>query len=298
MEVTVAPAPPCPAATVAAPRGDGVDPDLLDRLWAPASPRPTVDAGLAGGLRAWLEDGVAARLPTRGAPGAPALPAAAPSAGPRMRPGTPRGMRPADLRSWLTRLLFRMVVTDGAPGRPFEEALRAVSVTERGPELLDAVRLLRSADRAALRASVRDRAATMAAQWRPVPAAWLPRTGERLRVPLGGGAVTLTASADLVLGRPSDGCASVCLVRVLDEPDGDRRRADTAGDGGDDDDDGLGRAGRACRALALAETLRSGAAPWRVAAYEPGAGRLHCQDVDTELLVAAVHDALRALEPR
>ncbi len=185
-----------------------------------------------------------------------------------------------------------MVVTDGAPGRPFEEVLCATSVTERGPELLDAVRLLRSRDRAALRASVRERAVTMAAHWRPVPAEWLPRTGERLRVPLGGGAVTLTASADLVLGRPSERRASVCLLRVLDEPDGVGHGAGDAGGAG------LGRAVRVCRSLALAETLRSGAAPWRVAAYEPGDGRLHCEDVDTELLVAAVHDALGALEPR
>jgi hypothetical protein len=108
----------------------------------------------------------------------------------------------------------------------------------------------------------------------------LPRTAERIEVPLGGGAVVLRATADLVLGRPSDGTASVCLVRLED-----RRRDQT----------GSLQAKRARRALALAETLRSGAPPWRVASYDPDEGRLSCDDVDEAMLAQAAREALHTL---
>jgi hypothetical protein len=142
------------------------------------------------------------------------------------------------------------------------------------------VRRLHPRERAALRAAVRTSASRMAAQWPTAPPAWLPRTGERLRVPLAGGAVVLSSTADLVLGRPSAGVASVCLVRVH-VPRGGWASGDTDG--------------RALRALALAETLRSGARPWRVGSYDPSTGRLRYEDADEALLVAAVDDVLRAL---
>ena len=264
-------------------------PDLLARLVSPAPPRPPVDHGLAGGLRAWLEDGIAgvgrpdhrgARVGRTGRPERPAV----------VRDGTlVRGValaRPGsfglrDLRARLTRAIFRLVVVQGPLRHPFEDALCAISVTEEGPDLLDAIGRLPARDRADLRVFARARAAAISSQWRPVPAAWLPRTAERLEVPLGGGAVVLRATADLVLGRPSDGRASVCLVRL-----DDLRREQT----GDD------RPERARRVLALSETLRSGAPPWRVASYDPGARRLDCDEVTEALLTDAVRDALDALD--
>ena len=255
--------------------------DLLDCLRSTSTPRPVVDECLAGGLRAWLEDSACA-----GGSGAGG------SAGGR-RPVVVRdGMLVPRMRAWrsrigvlelqacLTRATFRLTVTDGPPRHPFEDALCAISVTDRGPVVIDAIRRLPTRDRAMLRATLRAHAAAMAAQWRPVPHAWLPRVGERMRVPLAGGAVVITSTADLVLGRPSAGTASVCAVRVHD------------GQGGRAGDDPVGRT---LRALALAETLRSGAHPLRVASYDPSTARLRCEDAGEGLLVEGVRDVLRAL---
>lgn len=255
-----------------------------------------MDRGLAGGLRAWLEDGVAGTGGALsggvgfGACGSGAeLGAFRPGAPVVVRDGavligTASGRRRAagvpELRTWLERTVFRLVVTGAHLRHPFEDALGAISVTERGPEVLEAVGRLRSRQRAELRTFVRTRASTIAAQWAAVPPAWLPRTSERLRVPLAGGAAILSSHADLVLGRPSDGNASVCLVQLRD----DRSRGD-----------GASPASRARRAVALVETLRSGAPPWRVATYDAGAAQLVAEEVDERLLAGAVRDVLVAL---
>ncbi len=267
-------------------------PDLLARLVSPALPRPTIDHGLAGGLRAWLDDGIAGvgragtpERPVVGRAGTPERPVVVRD-GTLVRSATlarPSALGLRELRACLTRMVFRLTLVQGALRHPleFEDALCAISVTEHGPELLDAVGRLHPRERASLGAFTRARASVISAQWRPVPAAWLPRTGERLRAPLGGGAVVVHATADLVLGKPSEGAASVCLVRLHDEHRGPL---------------GTARAQHARRALALAETLRSGAPPWRVATYDPGARHLDCDEVTEELLADAVRDVLEALE--
>ncbi|MGH8988055.1 MAG: hypothetical protein ACRDXC_05590 [Acidimicrobiales bacterium] len=234
-----------------------------------------MDWSLAGGLRAWLEDGVV------GAATAEVGAIVVRDGALTPRPPAARRIGLRELQACLSRVTFRLTVSDGPQRHPFEDALCATSVTERGPLLLDAVRHLTKHQRAALRATLRAVAATTADCWLPVPRAWLPRTGERLRVPLAGGAVVLSSTADLVLGLPSDGTASVCAVRVHDERDGLA---------------GAGSVVRPLRALALAETLRSGARPWRVASFDVGTGQLLCEDADEALLVAAVGDVLRAIK--
>lgn len=224
-----------------------------------------MDAALAGGLRAWLED-AAVLGTTCSASDAGRRAAAASFAG---RPSGRRLELP-DLVACITRTLFRLTVTDGAPPHPFEDALSAIAVTARGEEVLDVVQRLRRRTRAALRTIARARGAAIASDWRRVPPAWLPRTGERLRVPLAGGDVILYSTADLVLGRPSHAKPSVCLVQVQ------------VGEAHDD--------GRARRLLALAETLRSGAPPTRVATYLPSNRELICDDVTEALLVAAASE--------
>ena len=310
MHVTVTPVISRQVTTAAGGCAGAEEADLLDCLRSTSTPRPVVDEWLAGGLRAWLEDwaggfgaggssaggsgagGSGAGGSSAGGSGAGGFGAGGFGAGGRkpvvVRDGMPVPRVPAwrcrigllELQACLTRATFRLTVTDGPPRHPFEDALCAISVTDRGPAVVDAVRRLPKRDRAALRTTLRVYAAAMAAQWRPVPHAWLPRAGERLRVPLAGGAVVLTSTADLVLGRPSAGTASVCVVRVHDGQG--RRAVDEA-------------ASRALRALALAETLRSGARPWRVASYDPSTARLLCEDAGERLLVEAVRDVLRAL---
>lgn len=282
MAMAPAPVPPCPVPTATRGCAGAEEGDLLDRLRSPSTPRPVVDEWLAGGLRAWLEDGAHICGSGVGGSGGRRRPVVVRDGMPVPRvPAWRRRIGLTELRLCLTRVTFRLTVADGPPRHPFEDALCAISVTDRGPAVLEAIRRLPKHDRAELRAALRAHAAAMAAQWRPVPHSWLPRTGERLRFPLAGGAVVLSSTADLVLGRPSAGTASVCIVRVHD---GQVGRA-----GGD-------AAGRALRALALAETLRSGARPWRVASYDPGTAQLRCEDAGEGLLVEGVRDVLRALQ--
>lgn len=271
--------------------GRGAAADLLGRLRAPTSARPPVDPGLAGGLRAWLEDGAcpaaAGTVTVRPGPDGsltltaeklPGDPLGAPGAvrlrGDARGPGGPTGAR--DLRTELLRRVFRISVTTGPPRAAFEDALAALSVDEDGGPVLQAVQELSRHRRARLREAVRHAAATVTAQWGPVPAAWLPRTGERLVAPLAGGRVVLRSDADLAMGGPSAGRASVCAVRAH---------------GGAATDDGPSR-----RLLALLETLRGGAAPFRVASYDLDRGRLTVDDVTDAHLCSAVRDVLAVLD--
>ena len=85
-----------------------------------------------------------------------------------------------------------------------------------------------------------------------------------IAVDLCGGRIRASSEVDLVLGAPAATVASRCLVDVVATPIGDHH-ADQLG------------------ALALIETLRTGAAPLRVAALSTATG---------EHLVLAVDDAL------
>lgn len=249
--------------------------DFLVHLRAAAAGRPPVDAGLAGGLRAWLEDAAVAVA------GLGREQRITPDAVSGARPGRGLGGRDAEgsrtTRRLLARTVFRLVLA-GCPLRhPLEDALCALSVTGAADAVLAAMQAMARRERAALRAAVESDATTIASQWRRPPAAWLARPAERLTVPLAAGAVALEASVDLALGTPSRGVASVCLVDV---------RA------------GQSPAPDACerRFLALVETLRSGAPPYRVATYDAATGSLVVDDVDEALLVTAVHDVLGMLD--
>jgi hypothetical protein len=281
--------------------GHGEDGSLLARLRSPLGRRPAVDPGLAGGLRAWLEDAAASpdrpagavtiRLDGRGgltsAPAAASFPAAPSPA--RGTPGAPtispvppahRGDLDAGrVHAAIVGALFRIVVTTEPPRLAFDDAMTALAADDRGAAVAEAVRRLPGTARASLRDAVRLEAATIASQWRVPPSGWLPRTAEHIAVPLSGGRAVLRGTADLMMGAPSDGRASVCALRLQIGPSAD--------------DGARGR-----RFLALLETLRSGAAPFRVASYEPAHGRLTADDVTDELLRAAVADVLEVLGKR
>ena len=249
--------------------------DVVARLRAPVDTRPPVDRGLAGGLRAWLEDGVATVGPLRagtlvvhrGHLGAFST-----------RPRTHgAALPPSAVVDVIVRTAFRQLVSLGAWTDPFDDALCALRAQHRGDEILEAVGRMGRRERAALRHEVRAQACGMARDWRPLPHAWLPRTADRITVPLGAAQVVLAAIADLALGTPSAGSASVCLVGVR-----------AAGPGPTD--------ARARRFLALLETLRSGAPPFRVATYYPAVGHLDVDDITDELLAGAVVEAIDAIQ--
>ena len=269
------------APTAAARPGSPAGVDLLTRLRAPGRPRPAVDAGLAGGLRAWLEDAAAPwvqRAPHDRALHDRALhvtgAAAANITGSVGVDGDLDAARDA-----VARALFCLVVLGYEVRHPLDDALAVLSVDEQDAAGADRLRHVRPARRAILRRDAALFAGAIAEQWCPPPPAWLPRIGEQLRVPLAGGRVVLAASADLALGGPAAKTASVCMVQV-------RAAGPSQGDQ------------RVRRFLALAETLRSGAPPLRVATYCAATGDLCCDDVTDDLLALAVDDVATALGAR
>jgi len=260
------------------PAGD----ELLRRLRGHGTPRPAVDPGLAGGLRDWLEDGLAAA--GAGDPGSAASPgvrvtketltaALLCEAHLVARRSTPRGVTVELARGGLVDALFQQWVTVGRIDDPFAEALGALTVGGDEDGIAAFVEGLPEAERRALADEIAAHAAGIAARW-PVPSpTWLPRTQERVVVPLVGGRVVLGGVVDLALGAPAGATASVCVVEVKSG----RRRLEHRAD---------------LHFYALLETLRSGAPPFRVATYYTRSGELDVEPVTDDVLIGAVQRVL------
>lgn len=247
--------------------GRGAPADLLERLRGDAARRLRVDPGLAGGLREWLEDGVADAI-AGSAPSDLAVVVdrwalAADGHGPRVPEVTVPLARGA-----MVAALFRQHVTTGQIGDPVADALAALGVDERSGPIVEYLQGLAPGARAALHREVAAHAQLLASSWPPVAPGWLPRTADRLSIPLAGGRVVLTGVVDLVLGAAPGDRASVCLVDVRSE-----RRAEH-------------RADRHFHGLL--ETVRAGAPPFRLATYYTATGEVDVDDVDDELLFDAV----------
>jgi len=255
---------------------------LLGRLRGDGHRRPEVDPGLAGGLREWLEDELAGAIA--------ALPAHLPplritkadlvqvtmceaSAAARRAPAPTLTVEL--VRGVLVDMVFRQWVTTGQLGDPVRDALAGIQASGDPDGVASFVAALSATERRQLGAEVKAHAAVVAATWPPLSPAWLPRTQERLLVPLGGGRVVLSGVADLVLGAPAAERATVGIVEVKS---GERRvehRADL-------------------HFVALLETVRSGAPPFRVATYYTQTGELDVESVTEELLIGALQRVLAA----
>lgn len=249
---------------------------MLAALRGEPAGRPQVDPALAGGLREWLEDELA--------PLAAGLPASAPpivlgrrvAAGAPVRqgPGAEPGVQLTQVQSALARTLFRQLVTTGRIGHPLEDALAGLAATGRRDTVATFLSALSVAERSRLRRELSDRAAGMARHWPTLAPTWLPRTGEHLTIPFAGGRITMSGTIDLLIGTPSQGQASVCLVELATTA----LRSDQR----------LG-----VRFLALLETLRSGAAPARTAVFDPVTGEVAAEEVTEEALCATVESVVR-----
>ena len=253
---------------------------LVARLRGEGAARPEVDPGLAGGLRDWLEDGLAEAVAALDAGQGPlrvtkealnqVLVCEAHLAARRV---APRVISAELVRGAMVDALFRQWVTTGIVTDPWADALAALEAGGDGDEVAGFLAGLDPARREALAAEVVEQATRIVESW-PVPAAsWMARTQERLLVPLAGGRVLLSGVVDLALGAPSSGRASVCVVEVKSG----RRRVEHRGD---------------LHLYALMETLRSGAPPFRVATYYTGSGELDVEPVGREVLVGALHRVL------
>ena len=106
----------------------------------------------------------------------------------------------------------------------------------------------------------------------------MPRTDDRVAIPLAGGRVVLHGMFDLLVGLPQPGTASLCALG----PVHGRTR---------------GRGRRSLHYLALLETLRSGTPPFRLALLESATGRYGVEDVREEHLRAIASHICRLADP-
>jgi hypothetical protein len=264
------------------PEGD----DLFGRLRGQGAVRPVVDPGLAGGLRDWLEDGLAEAASDGTGP----LPGGGGEGPVRVtkesltrvllceahlvaRRAAPRAVSVELARGSLVDALFRKWVTTGRLDDPWSDALGAVRVGGDGDDIAGFVDALDREHSEALAEEIAAHAAGIVARW-PVPSpSWFPRTQERVVVPLVGGRVLLSGVVDLAFGGPAGERASVCVVEIKSG----RRRLDHRGD---------------LHFYAFLETLRSGAPPFRIATYYTRTGELDVEPVTDDILVGALERVL------
>jgi hypothetical protein len=172
--------------------------------------------------------------------------------------------------------LFRQVVTTGHIEDPMRDGIDALRVDPRRSEVVDFVHGLVGRDLAEFRDELETQAAILLSRWPRLSPAWLPRTQERIAIPLAGGDVVLVGVVDLIVGAPSTGRASVGLIEVKSG----RARIEDRED---------------LRFYGLLETLRSGAAPVRLATFYTRTGQVDAEDVDDQLLTSVVQRVLATI---
>jgi len=243
--------------------------DLLGALRGTPALRPSVDRGLAGGLRAWLEDGLFER---RGPVGS-AVVRVTPSL---LRAAPATAALTARLRGVLLVQLLRLLVAGYRSEAPFEDASVALGASGRDDELVTVLYELDADERSRLVAEVGAHYAVLVATLPSLPARWSPRCGVRSAISLAGGTVVLSGEVDLALGAAGGSRACVCLVDLTTSALGSSTETTLA-------------------YLALLETLRTGEQPFRVAAMSTADATTLVRDVTPELLSDAVNLVLDAI---
>jgi len=172
--------------------------------------------------------------------------------------------------SRLVHALFRRLVVDGGIDDPLGDALdacRAEGPGAAGSATVAAVEAMDEPARAALDAVVATHAAHLADLVPRLSPAWMPRTDDRVAIPLAGGRIVLHGVFDLLVGLPRAEAASLCALGLCTRGPWARER-------------------RALHYLALLETLRSGTPPFRLALLETSSGRYGIEDVREDHLRA------------
>ena len=182
---------------------------------------------------------------------------------------------PEWVRSCLVRALFRQLVATGHVEDPLGDACNALRVDPARADMVGHIDALPEPERAALAAALRTHAEHLANLTPRFAAGWLPRTGDRVAIPLAGGRVVLCGMFDLLVGAPEPGRATLCALGLT-----------TGGR--------WAQARTALHYLALLETLRSGTPPFRLALLHSAIGRYGVEDVLEEHLRTVVsHVAIR-----
>ena len=246
-------------------RGTGAE--VLALLRGDAAARPRFDPGLAGGLRAWLEDAAYDVVADRGEHAPPLF------LGPRQLLGAQDGQQgdegAASGRidpSRLVHTLLRQLVHTGEVHDPLADALDALRATGDEAEVRR-IESLTAAARTALSETLALHTRNLSALVPRFVPGWMPRTNDRVAIPLAGGRIVLHGMFDLVVGLPQPRTASLCALGLS-----------TGGP--------WAAARRSLHYLSLLETLRSGTPPFRLALLESASGRYGVEDVREEHLRA------------
>jgi hypothetical protein len=230
-------------------------------------------------LRAWLEDAAYDVVAARGEHAAPLF------LGPRQLLGShdefggdggagdhrddDRGAGGLTDRLALSRLvhmLLRQLVHTGEIGDPLADALDALRASGDGAEARE-IESFPAPARDALAETLALHARNLTALVPRFAPGWMPRTNDRVAIPLAGGRIVLHGVFDLVVGLPQPRTASVCALGLS-----------TSGP--------WATARRSLHYLSLLETLRTGAPPFRLALLESASGRYGVEDVREEHLRA------------
>ncbi|HEY2215802.1 MAG TPA: hypothetical protein VGH31_12180, partial [Acidimicrobiales bacterium] len=178
--------------------------EVLTLLREGSGRRPRFDAGLAGGMRAWLEDAASELARARGE-GAEPLVLGSRALGPETAQLTQVSNDPIGpelITAVLVRALFRQIVLTGLVADPFGDALGALRVEPGREALIRQIEQMAATDRSVLAASLdlhADHLRQLTPRFAP---AWLPRTADRIAIPLAGGRVVLSGVFDLLVGAP------------------------------------------------------------------------------------------------
>jgi hypothetical protein len=267
--VLVAPRPllrPAPSGDAPVDRGTGAE--VLALLRGDSAARPRFDPGLAGGLRAWLEDAAYDVIAARGEHAPPLF------LGPRQLLGAADDLDVRDRReptdrlvlSRLVRALFRQLVQTGEIEDPLRDALEALRASGEEADARE-IESLSAPARAVLGETLALHARNLTGLVPRFAPGWMPRTNDRVAIPLAGGRIVLHGVFDLVVGLPQPRTASVCALGLS-----------TSGP--------WAAARRSLHYLSLLETLRSGSPPFRLALLESASGRYGVEDVREEHLRA------------
>ncbi len=251
------------AVTRSANRGDG---EVLALLRGDAAARPRFDPGLAGGLRAWLEDAAYDVVVARGEHAPPLF------LGPRQLLGFPEEHRHDDTvndqleLSRLVHTLLRQLVHTGEIDDPLADAVNGLRACGADAAVCH-IESLPEATRRTLAETLASHARNLSGLVPRFAPGWMPRTDDRVAIPLGGGRVVLHGVFDLVVGLPRPRSASLCALGLSTRGTWASER-------------------RSLHYLSLLETLRSGTPPFRLALLESATGRYGVEDVREEHLRA------------
>jgi hypothetical protein len=220
-----------PVAPDETPADGGTGAEVLALLRGDAGARPRFDPGLAGGLRAWLEDAAYDVVSARGEHAPPLF------LGPRQLLGSReehsalgagRGVAMATDRLLLSRLahtLLRQLVHTGEIHDPMADALDALRAGGDGADVRE-IESLPAAARTALAENLALHARNLGRLVPRFAPGWMPRTNDRVAIPLAGGRVILHGMFDLVVGLPQPGTASLCALGLsVDGPWAAARRS-------------------------------------------------------------------------